>query len=302
MHVLLNIHAGGDADLTRQAIQLYPDATLVEAEDLTDAAEQAARAGAGLVVAAGGDGTVHAVANGLMRVGASGDERPALGVLPMGTGNDFARTLAIPRGALTADTLDVLATGERRALDLIHVGCTSAGECYAVNACSGGFTGQIDEEMTPELKAAWGPLAYAIGTARALPGIEHYDATVSWDDGEPERVHAFNVVVANGRTIGGGTPIAPHANPEDGLLDVVVMRKGDALDLARVTAKAYTLQDYTTDRKILHRRVRRVVVASEPGMLFNVDGETFTRETVTFEAVPGALRVVVGPGYTAIPA
>ena len=302
MHVLLNAHAGGDADIARQAIRLHPDATLIEAEDLAEAAETAARAGADVVVAAGGDGTVHAVANGLMRVGSSGADRPAFGVLPMGTGNDFARTLAMPLDLLTANQLDLLASGERRTLDLIHVGCTSEGECYAVNACSGGFTGQIDEEMTPELKATWGPLAYTIGTLKALPEMEHYRTTVAWDDEEPEDVRAFNVLVANGRTIGGGTPVAPHANPEDGLLDVVVVREGGALDIARLTAKAYATADYTEDDKIIHRRVRRVTVASEPGMLFNVDGEAHTREPVTFEVVPGALRVVVGPDYTARPA
>ena len=303
MHVLLNVHAGGDADLTRQAIRLHPDATLVEAGDLERAAEDAARDGAALVVAAGGDGTVHAVANGLMRAGASGAERPAFGVLPMGTGNDFARTLAMPLEATTVDVLDLLAEGERRALDVVHVGCASEGDCYAVNACSGGFTGQIGEEITPELKATWGPLAYAIGTVMALPGAEHYATTVAWDDGEPQRVRAFNVLIANGRTIGGGTPVAPHANPEDGLLDVVIVREGGALSMARVTAKAYATDDYTEDRKVIHRRVRRVRIASEPGMLFNLDGEIHTREPVTFEAVPGALRVVVGgPGYAAEPA
>jgi len=302
MHVLLNAHAGGDADLTRQAVRLHPRAVLVESEDLVEAAETLARQGADLIVAAGGDGTVHAVANGLMRVGASGDERPALGVLPMGTGNDFARTLAMPLDAVTVDVLDLLARGPRRALDLIRVGCTSVGDCYAVNACSGGFTGQIDEAVTDDLKATWGPLAYAIGTMKALPAIEDYHTTISFDGEAPERVHAFNVLVANGRTIGGGTPVAPHANPEDGLLDVVVVRKGSAMDIARLTAKAYATADYTEDAKIIHHRVQRLLVSSEPGMLFNVDGEIHTREPVTFEVAPAALRVVVGPEYAAEPA
>ena len=301
MIVLLNSHAGGDADLARQAIRLHPDAELVEADDLGAAAEQAALGGADLVVAAGGDGTVHAVANGLMRVGASAADRPALGVLPMGTGNDLARTLAIPLDLLVADQVDLLASGERRAMDVIHVGCATEDVRYAINACSGGFTGQIDEAVTPELKATWGPLAYAIGTIKTLPDITDFHTTIAWDDEPPRRVHAFNVLVANGRTIGGGTPVAPHASMEDGLLDVVVVREGGALDIARLTAKAYATEDYTEDAKILYRRVRRVSVASEPGMLFNVDGELHTREPVTFEVVPGALRVVVGPDYVASP-
>jgi diacylglycerol kinase (ATP) len=234
---------------------------------------------------------------------ASGEDaaaRPALGVLPAGTGNDLARTLALPLGAPTADALALLARGPRRALDLIHVSGGPGGNCYAVNACSGGFTDQVDEEMTPGLKQTWGPMAYAIGAARALPDIERYRTMVACDDEDAERVHAFNVLIANGRSIGGGTPVAPMASLEDGLLDVVVVREGGALDIARLTMKAYTT-GYTEDAQVLHRRVREVRVASEPGMWFNVDGEPHTDEPLTFRVVPGALRVVVGPDYVAHP-
>jgi diacylglycerol kinase (ATP) len=298
--VLLNSHAGGDADGARQAVRLYPGAELIEADDLVASAEQAAREGAGLVVAAGGDGTVHAVANGLMRVGEGAAERPTLGILPMGTGNDLARTLALPLGEPCADGLHLLETGERRAIDAIRV-TTGDGSCYAVNACSGGFTDQIGEAMTSELKATWGALAYAIGIVRALPAIEEYHTTIAWGDEEPERVRAFNVLVANGRTIGGGTPVAPGASLEDGLLDVVVVREGGALDIARLTARAYATKDYTKDDKVLFRRVRKLRIASRPGMTFNVDGDPHTREPVTFEVVPSALRVVVGPEYVTYP-
>ena len=301
LHVLLNSHAGGDADPVRQAVRLHPEAELVEADDLADAAEDAAREGVGLVVAAGGDGTIHAVANGLLRTGREAEDLPTLGVLPTGTGNDLARTLSLPLDTPCADTLDLLENGERRLIDAIHVR-SGDGSLFAINACSGGFTGQIDEAMTPELKETWGPLAYAIGTVKALPNIEDYHTTLAWEHERPHRVHAFNVLVANGRTIGGGTPVAPGASLEDGLLDVVVVREGGALDLARLTARAYTTGDYTEDDKVIHRRVRRVRVESHPGMWFNVDGDLHSNDPVTFEVVPGALRVVVGPGYEAYPA
>lgn len=298
--VLLNAQAGGDADGIRQAVRLDSRAELVEADDLAAVAEAEAREGARLVVAAGGDGTVHAVANGLMRAGTSEEDRPTLGILPMGTGNDLARTLALPLAASCGDLLDLIERGERRALDVIAV-TSPDGDCYATNACSGGFTSLIDEAMTPELKATWGAFAYAIGTARALPNMERYHTTVAWEDEPPVEVRAFNVLVANGRTIGGGTPVAPEASLEDGLLDVVVVREGGALDIARLTARAYTTRDYTEDEKILYRRVRRVEVASTPRMEFNVDGDPLTTRPVTFEVVPGALRVVVGPEYAAYP-
>lgn len=297
-HVLLNAHAGGDADPVRQAARLHPDAELVEADDLADAAEEAARGGIGLVVAAGGDGTVHAVANGLMRVGDGAESRPTLAICPMGTGNDLARTLSIPIGAPCTEVLRLLERGERRAIDAIRVESPD-GDCYAVNACSGGFTSLVDEAMTSELKSRWGAFAYAIGTARALPDIEEYRTTIAWDGAEPEEVRAFNVLVANGRTVGGGTPVAPGASLEDGLLDVVVVREGGALDMARLTARAYTTRDYTEDEKVIFRRCRRVEVASSPSMAFNVDGDPHTTHPVSFEVVPSAIRVVVGPEYKA---
>ena len=290
----------GDADPARQSVRLHPEAELVEADDLADAAESAARDGVPLVVAAGGDGTVHAVANGLLRVGAGAEDRPTLGILPLGTGNDLARTLALPLEATHADLLALLETGERRAIDVIRVQ-TPDGDCYAVNACSGGFTSLIDEAMTTELKETWGAFAYAIGTARALPAIEDYHTRVAWDGGEPEGVRAFNVLVANGRTIGGGTPVAPGASLEDGLLDVVVVRQGGALDIARLTARAYTTRDYTEDDHVLFRQCRRVEVASTPSMEFNVDGDPHTTHPVSFEVAPGALRVVVGTDYVTYP-
>ena len=272
----------------------------MEAEDLGNAAEKAAREGVRLVVAAGGDGTVHAVANGLLRTGLAPDALPTLGVLPSGTGNDLARTLALPLQDPCSDLLALLETGERRLIDAISVQ-TADQSVFAINACSGGFTGQIDEVMTPELKKTWGPLAYAFGTVKALPAIEKYHTTLAWEHESAHRVRAFNVLVANGRTIGGGTPVAPAASLEDGLLDVIVVREGGALDIARLTARAYTTGDYTRDDKVIHRRVRRVRVESHPGMWFNVDGELYSNDPVTFEVVPGALRMVVGPDYCAYP-
>ena len=269
----------------------------VETEAQTrEAAAQAARDGVERVVAAGGDGTIHLVANGLMEVGQTADERPVLAVLPLGTGNDFARTLGLPLDDL-ATCFRCLPEGPRRRLDLIRY--RHEGEDgYAVNACAGGFAGTVGEVLSDELKASWGPLAYLVGAARLVPDITDYRTTVWWDDGPPERLDAYNVVVANGRTAAGGQPVAPRASPEDGLLDVVIVRAGSVLDIARIAARMLA-GDYLEDDQIVFNRVTRVRIESTPGMWFNVDGELRTNEPVEFEAVPGALRVVVGPDYQA---
>ena len=305
MRVLLNSNAGsaGDCDveaLHAVAAEIGAEIAEVDDEDATrDAIREAAAAGVDTIVAAGGDGTVHLVADTLMSCGASADERPALGILPLGTGNDFARTLGMPLGDPEA-ALRLLDTAPARVMDVIRLSHAGAGPCHAVNVCSGGFSGAVDEALDDDLKATWGPLAYLVGAAKALPDLTDYRTFVSWDDGPEERLDAFNIVVANGRTAGGGKPVAPLANPEDGLLDVVVVRSGGAADVARLFAGLLT-KDYLADQHVVFNRVRKVTIRSTPGMWFNVDGELRTNQPVTFESVPGALRVRVGPDYEAAP-
>ena len=303
MHVLFNGSAGSAADADIEVLRTIPGVDLVvcdDPDDTVEAAATAAHAGADRVVAAGGDGTVHLVANGLMKAGTTAATRPVLGVIPLGTGNDLARTLDLDAGLSPVEAVDAIRRAPVRTLDLIRVSHRDDHDAtdYAVNVCAGGFSGTVDEVMTDELKSTWGPLAYLVGAVKALPEIETYDTRVAWDGGPEERVAAYNVVVANARTAGGGKPVAPRANPEDGLLDVVVVR-ADA-DLVRLAARVLA-GDYLDDDDIVYNRVSSLRIRSSPGMWFNVDGELRTNAPVTFEAVPAALRVSVGPGYRAAP-
>ena len=301
MHVLFNGSAGSAADADMEALRTVPGVELVVCEDpdaTVRAAADAARAGADRVVAAGGDGTVHLVANGLVQAGPTADARPVLGVIPLGTGNDLARTLALDLGLSPIEAVDAIRQSQTRTIDLIRVTHDDDDRAtdYAVNVCAGGFSGAVDEVLTDELKATWGPLAYLVGAVKALPQIESYRTRMSWDGGPEEPVAAYNVVVANARTAGGGKPVAPRANPEDGLLDVVVVRAG--ADLVRLAARVM-MGDYLDDDDIVFNRVASLRVRSSPGMWFNVDGELRTNAPVTFEVAPAALRVAVGPGYRA---
>jgi diacylglycerol kinase (ATP) len=91
--------------------------------------------------------------------------------------------------------------------------------------------------------------------------------------------------------------VAPTANPEDGLLDVVIVKSGSLLDVAGAAARL-VVGNYLDSDQVLHRQARRVSVRSRPGMWFNVDGELFTQQPVTFTVLPHILRVVVGADYT----
>ena len=295
--IIFNPKAGTAAQMEslREQIDARPHFELFETMDpaqVRRAVIAAVERRASIIVAAGGDGTVSAVVNAMVA-----RRTPAtLGIIPLGTGNDLARTLALPLDDAPA-ALALLDDGERRSVDLIRVRVGKR-VVFGTNCAAGGFTGQMNEAMTDQIKQTWGPLAYLRGAVKVLPDLTRYHTTIRIDGRAPQRIGAMNVIVANGRTAGGGTVVAPHANPEDGLLDVVIVRSGSMLELTGVAARLIA-GDYTTSDLVAHERARRVEVWSKPGMWFNVDGELLSKQRTVFSALPRAVRVVVGPEYRA---
>ena len=131
--------------------------------DAESFSRDAADRGFDLIVAAGGDGTLNAVINGI------GERLSAVsvGLVPLGTGNDFARSLNLPKDVDAS--IELLERRQTRQIDLVRV--TSDHTRYFVNVSGGGFSGIVDEKLTPEMKTTWGPLAYLRGAAEALPEL-----------------------------------------------------------------------------------------------------------------------------------
>jgi diacylglycerol kinase (ATP) len=276
----------------REALAGRPGVVVREpdsADALDAAVAEALDGGAGLVVAAGGDGTVHGVANALVTRRATA----RLGILPLGTGNDLCRTLAIPSDPLEA--LQSLDAGDARRIDVLRAE-TATASGFCVNVAAGGFSGQMQEALDADTKAAWGPLAYLRGAVTVLPDLTGYETDIRLDDGPWERLDLLNLIVANGRMSAGGFRVASQANPEDGLADVVIVLRGSLLDYTAVAAQLLA-GDYLDSDQVLHRRARRIAVRARPGMWFSIDGELWTNEPITFTVVPQALHVVVGPEY-----
>jgi len=238
-----------------------------------------------LIVSAGGDGTLNEVVNGIARGGCNA----ALAVFPLGTGNDFARTLGIPNSAEAL--MQQIRSGKTRAIDLVRV--TSEQVRYFANVSSGGFSGVVDEKLTPEMKRTWGPLAYLRSAAAAFAELRGYTTTVALDDGKVLELDLYNVIVANGRYVAGGIPVAPEADMADGLLDVVLIPERGPADLAILAAQIVLGKHLGSDSIIFHR-AKKIAINSRPGMWFNVDGELIGNEPATFELLPGALHCVVG--------
>src|SRR5205814_2170137 len=198
-----------------------------------------------LFVSAGGDGTVSEVVNWLPQGGCNA----ALGVLQLGTGSDVARTLGVPNNVGTA--IEQIMAGKTRGIDLVRV--TSDQVRYFINVSSGGFSGVVDEKLTPEMKRTWGPLAYLRSAAAAFSKLRGYATRVALDDAEALELDLYNVVVANGRYVAGGIPIAPEADLTDGLLDIVLIAERGPAELAILAAQILVGKHLASDGIIFRR-------------------------------------------------
>lgn len=253
-------------------------------------ARDAVSSGYDRIVAAGGDGTVNEVINGI----APDFGRVEFAVLPFGTGNDFARTVGVPAGDLEK-ALDTIAAGRTRAVDVVRV--RSDEIRHFINVSAAGFSGAVNEKLTGEMKKTWGPLAYLRSAAEALPDLTDYHTSLIVDERETIELKAYNVVVANARFVAGGIPIAPEAEIDDGLLDIVILPAASLPRLALIVPLIIAGKHWG-DESLLCRRAHKLEIDSTPGMWFNVDGELVGNEPAVFEVLPRALRVVVGKEET----
>ena len=284
--IICNPGAGRADDRTAvlEQLQAFPAATVhftADAGDASRLAREAVSSGYGRVIAAGGDGTLNEVINGI----APDFDRVQVGLIPLGTGNDFARMLALPDSV--DECIDLLQQGAVQATDVVRV--TTDHVRYFINVSAGGFSGAVNEKLTPEIKKTWGPLAYVRCAAEALPDLRAYKTRITLDDARTTELDLYNAVVANGRYVAGGTMIAPDASIDDGLLDLVLVPQNPAGDIMLVAAQIM-MGTHLTSEGVVFRRAAKVTVHSEPGMWFNVDGELIGNEPATFEVLPRAIQ------------
>lgn len=230
--------------------------------------------GESTVVVAGGDGTFNRTVNALLEV----SDGVTFGLIPMGTGNDLARTLRIPDDPLEAAR--GLVTAGRSSIDLSRASGPGA-ERHFVNACMGGFSINVNEAIDDDTKKRLGPVAFLWGAAKALSDLERWTVTV--DDVEVADCVAAGV--GNGRTCGGGIEVWPDADPDDGLLDVYALPASSAWETLQLGTKVRRGRHDELD-DVTFARARRVTIDAVPSMEFNVDGELVgLRTPVTFEVV-----------------
>ncbi len=241
--------------------------------------------GAHAVVVAGGDGTVSLAVQELAGTGIP------LGIVPAGTGNDLATSLGIHE--LDADgAADAVIAGATRTIDLARVTRSDGGTTLYGTVLASGFDSKVNDRAN-RMRWPRGHMRYNIAILVEflhLKGIP-FEIDLHLADGTTERLAGDFVMatVGNGRTYGGGIPICPDADLEDGLLDVTLVRPAGRAKLLRLLPKVYR-GTHTEIAEVTTYRVRGARVSS-PGVTAYADGDPLGPLPVSVEVVPGALRV-----------
>jgi len=236
-----------------------------------------------LLIAAGGDGTVNEVVHGLMNL--SRVARPVLGVVPLGTANDFAIGCGIPPDPDEALTLCMEGNG-------LPVDVGKANEHWFLNAASIGFGAEVTASTPPELKRLLGQAAYTVMGAILATNVRHHQGRLILPNYKITGTGPM-AIVGNARQAGGGVQVAPRARIDDGLLDILAVREIPALAL--LTA-ARELQELLPDGEyISYWQTPWAEVHTEGAIPVNLDGEPMQFSSVRYEAVPRAIRLIVLP-------
>ncbi|HEX8459140.1 MAG TPA: diacylglycerol kinase family protein [Pyrinomonadaceae bacterium] len=262
----------------------------VGAGDAADAAERAARAGVyDKLFVAGGDGTLNEAVNGVARVEGA-FERITFGLVPSGTGNDFASALGLPEEVETA--IEILAAGRTVAVDV----CALNSRRF-VNVSAGGFIAEVSDAVNPQLKTIAGKFAYLVGGAQVLFDYEPVRALVRMvgDDGRKIR-RALDVqmfAVCNSRMVGGGRLIAPHAVIDDALLDVCLVKAMPVLEFIGLLTSV-SAGEHLADERVSYYRVREAEFDFARAIKVNTDGEVLETDNCRYTLQPHAARFFAG--------
>jgi diacylglycerol kinase (ATP) len=292
--VIWNSNAGSteQAAAFREKFIDHPEVTIYEPTSASDAQTKvkiACEQGTKLIVAAGGDGTVNSVINGLT----DAPNDVILGVLPLGTANDWCASLAISKDPELA--WETLQNRHVQAIDVIELETQSQTTRFA-NTATGGNSHRVTKAITAEMKQRWGALCYIRGAINILNDLKSFDTTISIDGGEPQRFSAWNLLVANGKTTAGRVEVAPQARLNDGLLDLVIIQSGTMIDLADLSAR-YLFDDYIKSDQVIYRQARHIALRSLPPIKFSVDGDIVDDQPISFRCLPAALNVIVGEKF-----
>ncbi len=231
-------------------------------------------------IVCGGDGSLCRAAAGFMATGTT------LGILPMGTANDLARTLGIPDDLGAA--ADVILAGHRRPID---VGTVNDHPFF--NVASIGLSVDLARSLDAGLKRRFGRLGYAIAAMRALARARRFSAWIS-DEGREWRTSTMQIAVGNGRFYGGGTVVAAHAAIDDGHLDLYSLELHTVWSLA-LMLRSFRSGEHGAWKEVATARGTEFEVRTRKPQPVNADGELIAETPATFRVHPAAITVLAPP-------
>jgi diacylglycerol kinase (ATP) len=252
----------------------------------TREAASAVAAGYDVVVAAGGDGTVSEVVNGLIAAG--GEATVPLGIIPIGTGNDFSDMAGLP--ANVPQAVQAIARGRTRQVDAGRIeadGCTH----YFDNNCALAMEPMVSIENMRMTRLS-GNIRYVVAIIKALLKLKAWHMHIAWDGGGYEGP-AFLLSVCNGPRTGGMFPMAPAAEMDDGLFDFVFAPELRKSTVLMIVARLFR-GTHIHHEAITYARTTRLTITSEPGTPIHADGELITESArrVDYQVLPGKISLI----------
>lgn len=259
--------------LERAGYETSAYATTPEPNSAKNEAERAAKAGFNLIVAAGGDGTINEVVNGIAPL----KHRPKLGIIPAGTTNDYARALKIPRED-PIGAAKVIAKGQTIKMDI-----GEAGNNWFVNIAAGGLLTELTYGVPSQVKSLFGYLAYLVKGAELLPQIKPIKMHLEYDGGTYDgKASMFFLALTN--SIGGFEQIVPDASLDDGKFTLIVVKTSNLIEILQLITMVLNGGKHVNDPRILYVKTSKLVAKPvDEKMMINVDGEYGGDAPMTFK-------------------
>lgn len=251
-------------------------------------ADRCTTAGFDLIVAAGGDGTINEVINGI----APHNNRPKLAIIPAGTTNDFARALKIPRNDFVK-AAELIETHQFVRMDIGKVR-TSSQERYFMNIGAAGSLTEVTYEVPPNMKSAFGALAYFVKGAELLPQVGKVPVRITYDEGVYEGA-ASMMFVALTNSVGGFEKIAPDKKIGDGKFTLIIVKTTNIAEILRLITMLLNNGRHVSHPKIIYTKtskVRAETLNNDP-LMINIDGEYGGNAPAEFEMFQQHLDIVV---------
>lgn len=246
-------------------------------------ATRAAKEGFDLIVAAGGDGTLNEVINGIAGL----EKRPTLAIIPAGTTNDYARALRIPRDDPIAAAKLILRKNKKFKIDL-----GQAGDNYFMNIAAGGTLTELTYEVPSQMKSLFGYLAYLAKGAELLPRVKPVEMSIKYDDHE-YKGKASMILIALTNSVGGFEQIVPDASLDDGKFTMIIVKESSLAGMMRLMAKALQGK-HIGDPGIVYAKASDidVIPVNQDRVMINLDGEYGGDAPMHFHNLKQHLEVV----------